>query len=173
MKNAIITLNLVGVLGLGVLCVAQWRMDRRLNAEIDRIEKIRLQQAGQLAERDQTIAGQVADLGTLREHITRIAGELKETEGRLRTAERDLDKVTSEREQLRDAVKKWSAAVDARDEQIRAGNVRIQELAVRLDDTVQKFNELATNYNASVALLNERTAAYNDLATRFNAPSQK
>lgn len=173
MKNGIIILNLVGVLGLGVLCVAQWRVDRRSNAEISRLEAIRGEQAQQLGEKDRTIGGHVADLAALREHLTRLAGDLKETEGRLHGAERELGQLTAEREQLRDAVKKWSAAVDARDEQIRAGNVRIQELAVRLNDTVHKFNELATNYNASVALLNERTAAYNDLATRFNAPSQE
>lgn len=168
MKNALITLNLVGVLGLGVLCVAQWRMDRRLNAELERLEAVRAEQAQQLAGRDKTINGHVADLASLREHITRLTGELKEIEGRSRGTERELGQVTSEREQLREAVKRWSLAVDARDEQMRAANLQIQELANRLNDTVLKFNELATNYNASVGLLNERTAAYNELVNKFN-----
>jgi len=173
MKNALITLNLVGVLGLGVLCVAQWRMDRRLHAELERLEAVRVEQVQQLAERDRTINGQVSDLASLRDHITRLTGELKEIEGKFQGTERELGQVTSEREQLREAVKKWSAAVDARDEQMRAANLQIQELANRLNDTVLKFNELATNYNASVGLLNERTAAYNELVNRFNEQAKK
>jgi len=169
MKNAIIILNLIGVLGLGVLCVAQWRMDRRLNAELNRLEIIRAEQTKRLGEQERTLHGHVADLAALREHITRLTGELKETEGKLRGAEREAGQLTSERDQLREAVKKWSAAVDARDEQMRAANLQIQELAERSNDTVRKFNELATNYNESVVLLNERTAAYNELVNKFNA----
>lgn len=173
MKNALVILNLIGVLALGVLCVAQWRMDRQLNAEIIRLETIRAEQSAQLAEREKTINGHVADLASLREHITRLTGELKETEGNRRNFERLAGQLAAERDQLQESVKKWSEAVDARDEQMRAANLQIQELAARCNDTVLKFNELATNYNAAVALLNERTAAYNDLATRFNALSQK
>ncbi len=173
MKNALVTLNLIGVLALGVLCVAQWRMDRRLNAELQRIEAIRADQSARLSEREKTIDGHVADLAALREHITRLTGELKETEGRLLDSERRAGHLASERDQLREAAKEWSEAVAARDEQLRSANLQIQELAARCNDTVLKFNELATNYNESVKLLNERTAAYNELVTKFNELAKK
>lgn len=168
MKNVIIVFNLIGVLGLGVLCVAQWRMDRQLNAEINRLEAIRLEQGAKLDEKDKSIRGQVADLDSLREHITRITSDLRETQGRLRLAEHEVGQLTSEREQLREGVKKWAAAVEARDEQARAGNERIQELAERLNETVRRFNELATNYNTTVQVLDERTRLYNELVGKYN-----
>jgi methyl-accepting chemotaxis protein len=171
-KNALILLNLLGVLGLSILCVAQWRIDRQLNTEIHRLETIRLEQAARLEERDRTVAGHVADLSSLREHLLRVTGELKETEGAYRLASHQVTQLTSEREQLRESVQQWAAAIEVRDEQLASATQQIQELAAHANQTVLQFNELATNYNAVVNILDERTRLYNELVAKLNDSSR-
>jgi chromosome segregation ATPase len=172
MKNTLVLLNLLGVLALSILCVAQWRVDRQLNMEINRLETIRLEQAARMVEQDQTVAGHVADLTSLREHLLRVTSELKETEGGLRLASHQVTQLTSEREQLRESVRKWAAAMEARDEQLLSASRQIQELAAHANQTVLQFNELATNYNAVVNILEERTRLYHELAARLNESSR-
>lgn len=159
-------INLAGVLALGVLCVAQWQDNRQFNQEINRLEAIRLSQSEQLA-------GQARDLDSLRAHLPRLTGELKETEGKLALSQRAAAELGAERDQLKQSVKNWAEAVNARDEQIKAANEQILELAGQIKQTALKYNELATNYNALVTQLNERTAAYNDLVTKYNARTSK
>src|SRR5690606_23317403 len=82
-------INLAGVLALGVLCAAQWHVNRRCNEEIIRLETIRIDQADKIEKQDSTIASQSGDLETLREHLKRLAVDAKETEGKLALAERE------------------------------------------------------------------------------------
>jgi chromosome segregation ATPase len=171
MKNVLVFLNLLGVLVLSILCVAQWRIDRQLNLELNRIETIRLEQSARLEERDRTLAGYVTDLDSLREHLLRVTAELKETEGDLHLARHQVTQLNSQREQLLETVNKWAAAVEARDEQLLSATAQIQELAADANETILQFNELATNYNAVVNILEERTRLYNELvAKRNNSP---
>lgn len=161
-------LNLAGVLALAVLCVAQWRANRQVNLELQRLESIRLEQAKKLDERDRTIAGHIRDLETLREHLIRVTGESKEAQAHLTAARREVEQLAVMRDQLKQSVTNWTQAVSARDERIREHQEQIRELAGRLSQTVARYNELTTNYNSAVALLNERAAAYNDLVTKYN-----
>jgi chromosome segregation ATPase len=161
-------INLAGVLALAVLCVAQWQSNRQFNMEISRLEAIRLDQARKLDARDTTISGQARDLESLREHLTRLTGELKDAEGKRALAEREAARLSMERDQLKESVTNWVAAVKARDERIRENQNQLQEIAGRLSETVLEYNELATNFNASVQMLDARTAAYNELVAKYN-----
>ena len=54
MKRALMWINLVGVTALAVLCVVQWQRDRRLNLEINRLEKQHYAQQERIAEQEKT-----------------------------------------------------------------------------------------------------------------------
>ena len=159
-------INLAGVLALGVLCIAQWQDNRQFNQEINRLEAIRIDHSEKLAR-------QTTDLDSLRSHLTRLTGEVKETEGKLTLSQREASQLGIERDQLKQSVKTWADAVNARDEQIKAANEQIRELGENLNQATTKFNELATNYNGLVTQLNERTAAYNELVAKYNALAKK
>jgi ABC-type transporter Mla subunit MlaD len=73
-----------------------------------------------------------------------------------------------ERDQLKASITNWSAAVAARDENLRQLNEQLQETSKRLNDSVLKFNELATNYNASVHRFNELATNYNSVVAQLN-----
>ncbi len=167
-KNFILILNLIGVLALGVLCVSQWRMNRQLHGELDRLEEVRREQAAKLDERDRTINGQQADLDALRAHLTRVTGELGTSEELARQLTRQVAQLEDERAQLQEGGRKWADAVAARDGQIRSAQEQLREVVGRANETVTKYNELAGQYTALVETLNTRTREYHELVTRYN-----
>jgi chromosome segregation ATPase len=148
-------LNLAGVLVLVALCVLQWRGDRALNLEVNRLEKTRLSQETKIAEQVKNLHGLNDDLALFEEELTRAQSELGESRKKLQELERSQPQLATERDQLKESVTNWANAVAARDERLATANTRIQELADQLNGSIQKFNELATNYNAIVQNLNE------------------
>lgn len=160
--------NLAGVLTLAALCAFQWQINRRVNLEANRLEKTRLELSREIAEQEETIHGCRADLEAFREQLQSTARSLKETESRLRDAERANIQLTAERDQLKENVAKWTDAVKERDEQLAQAREQIQTLAADRNRAVVKFNELAEKYNATVADLNNRTKDFNSLVEKYN-----
>lgn len=150
--------NLAGVLALGALCVAQWQHDRRLNLELNRGEKVRLDQSARLEEQDRTARGLNADLAQFKEQFARSGNELHELRQKLRAAEGEVRQLARERDQLKSSVTNWAEAVAARDERLREAAEQIRTLADDLNASIRRFNELATNYNALVRERNELRA---------------
>src|SRR5687767_12487479 len=101
MNRSLQYLNFLGILALAVLCVVQWRMNRRVNLEASALEKTRLEQAARLEDQDNTIKGYAADLDGFREQLARASLDLKETEASLAAAQREIRQLNSERDQLR------------------------------------------------------------------------
>jgi len=167
-KNFLVILNLIGVLALGVLCVSQWRMNRQLHGELERLELLRRAGVEQLAERDRTIGGQQTDLDALREHLTRVTGELGTSEERARQLTRQVAQLEDERAQLQEGGRRWAEAVEARDGQIRSAQEQLREVVGQANETVTKYNELAGQYTALVETLNTRTREYHELVTKYN-----
>lgn len=152
-------LNLLGVLVLAGLCVLQWGRDRALNLDLNRNEKVRLSQQARIAEQDKDLLGLRDDLATFKEQLVRSQGELGEARKRVQELERNQRQLVSERDQLKESVTNWANAVAVRDERLVTANSRIHELTDQLNDSIQKFNVLATNYNTAVQTLNELRAA--------------
>jgi chromosome segregation ATPase len=150
--------NLLGVLILSALCIVQWRRDRHLNLETNRLEKIRLQNTTTLFNQEQSIKGLNADLLQLKEQMGKIQTDLAETRQKLRTTENESRQLTAERDQLKSSITNWVHAVAARDERLKEANNEIRQLGEELNFSITKFNELATNYNATVKELNELKA---------------
>lgn len=160
-------LNLFGVLVLGGFCVVQWRVNRDLNLETNRLERVRIEQVAQLEERDRLIQDYLADLDQFREQLTRVTDRLKRTEGDLAAARLELAQLTQERDQLRISVTNWANAVAARDAQIEEAAGQLAQLGADRNDAVTKFNELAEKHNAVVQELNDRTRQFNELVDRY------
>jgi chromosome segregation ATPase len=173
MNRALIYVNLVGVLLLAALSVAQWQANRRANLETIAPEKVRQGQSAKLIEQDKVNQGQAADLESFRGQLARTHATLKEVEGRLGAAERDLLQRSAERDQLEVSVTNWAAAVTARDQQLKSLNEDLQKLAKDRNEVVGKFNDLASKYNTVVKDLNEaRTRLFGTNATAAPTPGK-
>ncbi len=148
-------LNLIGVLALAALCVAQWRRDRQLNLEINQLENVRLQQEAKIVEQERSMHGLDEDLVHFKEQFLKAETATTESGQKLRAAEREIRQLTLERDQLKGSINNWASAVTARDERLTEANAQIRRLADELNASIRKFNELATNYNATVKDLND------------------
>jgi len=161
--------NLIGVFSVAALCVVQWQINRRLNLDLRRLEKTRLDQETRIAEQGRTMKGVSSDLESFRERFTRAESEAKETGRKFADSEGRMNQLGRERDELRESVNHWAGAVAMRDEQIKGANGRIRGLADDLNAAIRKFNDLATNYNAAVNELDTRTREYNALLEKYNA----
>jgi chromosome segregation ATPase len=147
--------NLFGVLAVAGLCIFQWQNNRQLNLDLNQLEKIRLDQAAKIAQQEQDIHGLETDLAHFKEDLTKTQGELSDTRKKLHVAERDVQQLTAERDQLKASISNWIAAVEVRDKRLVEANAKINELADAANAAIKKFNDLATNYNNVVKELNE------------------
>jgi chromosome segregation ATPase len=157
--------NLLGILILAVLLAVQWQKNRQLNLDVEALEKTRLEQLQKIAERDNTIAGYVADLDDFRRRLTMSESQLKELDDKLSAMIRERNGLAAQREQLiaqRDQLKatldKWIAAVAARDAAIKQAGEQVEKLTATRNEAVEKFNDLAGKYNVLVKDLNEARA---------------
>ncbi len=186
-------INLIGVLALALLCVAQWKINRSLNLEIVRLDKLVQEQTLELQDQQRAAKGLATDLDTFRSQITRLNEEAQERAKTLNAAqalarqlERDRDQLRqsvtnwakthaelgerhkTETAQLREAVATWESAVKTRDARLKEANERIQSLGGQLNDGVARYNQLATNYNDVVERLNTLTSNYNAVVKQLN-----
>lgn len=154
MKRSLPYINLVGIVALVILCVAQWRRDRELNLHLRAMEKHRIAQEQKITDQQQSIKGLTDDLTQFKERFALAQTDSNDARQKAREFERENGQLTSERDQLKQSITNWAKAVTARDEQLKEANDRIRALAADLTASVQKFNALATNYNALVSEVN-------------------
>jgi uncharacterized phage infection (PIP) family protein YhgE len=161
-------INLLGVLALAALCAVQWQRDRRLNLEVNRLEKERIAQQEKISEQEKAAAGISADLARFKEQFKEAHTDANDARKTLRALEQKHDQLALERDQLKASVTNWAAAVTARDESLKQANERLRDTTLRLNESILKFNELASNYNASVQRFNDLATNYNSVVTQLN-----
>ena len=161
--------NLIGILLLAGLCGLQWKIDQELNTKIDGLESTRKAQEQLITEQTNQLALLRKDFAALGEKFTEVSGKAEKVEGELIDSNRKVKLLTIERDNCKDAVTEWQAAVKQRDERITEANNRITKLANDLNSQVAKFNSLATNYNDTVQKFNELVTNRNDLITKYNS----
>ena len=162
-------LNLAGVLLLAGICVLQWRINRELNLRTNVLEKERIDQGLRIEEQAKQIKGQAADLDTFREHVQRLAADLKSAESNLSASRVEAAQLTAQNDQLKESLESWRKAVEERDEQLARASEQLQQLGTERNEVVQKFNNLAQKHNEVVDDLNARTREFNSLVERYNA----
>ena len=170
MNRRLQSLNLCGVLVLAIVCVLQWRRDRALNLEVNRIETTRLEQQGKLAEQEKNLRGLTDDLTLYQEQLGRARVELSESQKKLQETERENQRLSSAGEQLTQSVTNWANAVTERDKRLTEANGRIRELADQLNASILKFNQLATNYEAVIKVLDQARAGKSNTASAAAVP---
>ncbi len=161
MNRRLQLVNLIGVTVLALICVLQWQRDRALNLELNRREKARIELQSKLTAQEKNLRSVTDDLAMFKEQHTRATRENSDVARRLQELERKNQRLTGVRDQLQASVTNWSTAVAARDkliaeanDNIRTLNDRTRTLAEQLNASVQKFNELATNYEVVVKRMN-------------------
>ncbi|HWC59543.1 MAG TPA: hypothetical protein VHC44_07590 [Verrucomicrobiae bacterium] len=158
MNRALQYLNFFGVLALAALCAIQWQHDRQLNLQTIQLEKTRQSQQQKIFEQEETARGLSADLTDFKQRFKTEHDDLEETKRKLRENETAAAALTLEREQLKESITNWTAAVAQRDVLMKEANSRIEEVSAQLNGSIRKYNELATNYNNVVRELNEARA---------------
>lgn len=161
--------NALGVFLLVLLCVSQWRTNRNLNLEVNRLEKLRLEQLGKSQEQIQEIQGCRGDLEAFREQLKQVHADLVGTRVKLKSSETESAQLAAERDQLKQSVTNWVQAVAVRDSRLKEATDHIQKLAEERNEAVTKFNEIAEKYNGVVNDLNNRTREFNTLVEKYNA----
>jgi len=186
--------NLAGVLALALLAVIQWQANRHVNLQLINAEAAELRQSRGLAEKDQTIQGNIEDMNEFRARVAKAATELEEQCSAVKAAEDKLAGVEAERarlaasvEGLKAALEQWKAAVAARDTELKQADARAAGLVTDRNEAVGRFNDLATKYNAAqdqlkqaaeevkklAAERDETAAKFNELAAKYNALVQR
>ena len=161
-------INLVGVLLIAALCALQWQANRRMNLEVNRLEKERLAQQEKISEQEKAANGLNADLARFKEQFKEAHSDANEARHSLRKLESENAQLLRERDQLRISVTNWATAVSARDESLKEMHGRLRDTAARLNESILKFNELASNHNASIKRFNELATNYNSVVTQLN-----
>jgi chromosome segregation ATPase len=155
MNRALQYSNLFGVLALAALCVVQWQHDRQLNLETIQLERNRQVQEQKISEQQEAAHGLSSDLADFKDRFKAEHDDLEEAKRKVREDEDAVASLTVERGQLKESITNWTAAVAQRDALMKEANRRIEELSTQLNDSIQKYNELATNYDSVVKDLNE------------------
>jgi len=166
MNRALQYFNLFGMLALAALCVVQWQHDRRLNLQTIQLEKTRQAQQQKISEQEETVRGVSADLADFKQRFKAEHQDLEDTKRKLREGENTVASLTAERNQLNESITNWTAAVAQRDALMKEANRRIEGLSTQLNASIEKYNELATNYDNVVKDLNQARSK----STAANSP---
>jgi chromosome segregation ATPase len=182
--------NLGGVCVLVVLCAVQWQLNRSLNLRAIDLEKQEARDTKALVEKDKTIEGNIADMNDFRERLSKTDGALKQAQGTISADDAKITELSAQCQQLTSSIdtlkaslEEWKQAVATRDEALKKSQEQAAKLAADRNDTIIKFNDLATHYNTAQEQLkqaadqlkkladdrNDVVAKFNDLANKYNA----
>ena len=154
MNRLLEKLNLLGVVILALLCVAQWKINRAANLHLQSAQKQNHEQAKKISDHEKTIQANTTDLETFRTQLSSTKTAEKDLEKNLADAERNSFQLKSETAALKTAITNWAAAVETRDQQLRQAATNIQSLVQTRDDAIEKYNALAKRQNELVAEIN-------------------
>jgi peptidoglycan hydrolase CwlO-like protein len=150
-------LNLLGIVVLAVLCVAQWRRSSRDDRLFKSLEQTRLEQSVRLDKQAAQLTGAATDQEELRHRLTEAQAELRETHGQLDASTAERDRLQGECQQLQAGLRQWTAAIATRDQALEKASRDIQELAGTRNQAVTKFNDLVARYDTLVREINQAT----------------
>jgi len=148
-------LNFAGVLVLTVLCMIQWQANSQFNAQLNRANQTRIDQAAKLADEETTLNQNATDLADLRQRLSLAEADLKDVQNKLAASEQQGKDLIALRDQLKATLDKWEAAIADRDRALKQAGDQIQTLSSARNQDVAKFNDLADKYNAVVKQLND------------------
>ncbi len=139
-------INLAGILILAGLCAAQWVTNRQLNLSAIDLEKTRQNQAQQLADKDQAIKGDIADLDDFRARLEQALNAASAADAQVKSVTADRDQIAAQRDQLQTTVdalqaglEKWKQAVAQRDDALQQAAQTAEKLAAERNDAIAEI----------------------------------
>lgn len=154
MKAGLHYFNLLGVLALAILCVAQWQHDRQLNLDLNRSERLRLEQTAKIGGLEAARKGLEEDLGQLKAAFSAQQGANAQVARDLVLSISTNQQLLAEQQTWRATLTNYAQTVAIQNDRIKEANARIEALASNLNQSIGKYNRLVTNYNAVVGELN-------------------
>ena len=155
MNRTLQGINLLGVLVLVLLCGFQWRHDRQQYLQINQLEQTRQLQDQKLSQAQQTVRGLKEDLAEFKHQFQNEHERLETSRQKVQLLDASNAVLQIQQKQVKESVTNWSRAVSERDRVIKEANDHIRKLASDLNESICKFNVLATNYNRVVNEWNE------------------
>jgi chromosome segregation ATPase len=155
MKNLLQNLLILFALGLCVLLALQWHREGVLREQLEKSDD-----TTQTVSR--TIESLRSDVSRLEAEIARVEGLRKQLSAAAAERELELSRLTLElqaSDQLAAELKSFKAALDKANQNIKAQNEALQELADERNELAGRYNQLAEDYNALVNRWNEQQAA--------------
>ena len=133
-------MNSLGIAAVVAVCVMQWHSIRLIDADRDRLERVRQGQAARIDKQTKTVSDQASDLEDVRRRLSTAEHQLTDLHQKLLQA-------IAERDALKEAIAKWKTALAARDAAIQKTGEQLAALMKQRDETFARFNDLATKYN--------------------------
>jgi chromosome segregation ATPase len=145
MKNLLQNLLIFFALGLCVLLAVQWHRESVLRQQLQRSDNT-------TRSVSETIGSLQSDVSRLEAEIMRIEGLRQELATNAVAREAEVAKLKGEVTSLRDALTKAN-------QNITTQNDALKKLAHERDDAVQRYNQLAVDYNTLVERWNAQQQA--------------
>lgn len=139
--------NFLGVAALAGLCVAQWHANSRAVAAADRLQQIRQDQAGKIADQQKTIAADSTEMDDLHQRLSDAQAAAKSAQEKLARLTAQCDALQQQQAQFKSTLDQWQAALAQRDQTIRKAGDEIQKLAQQRDDAIRRGNDAVAQYN--------------------------
>jgi len=145
MKNLLQNLLIFFALGLCVLLAVQWHRESLLRQQLQRSDNT-------TRSVSETIGSLQSDVSRLEAEITRIEGLRQQLATNAVAREAEVTRLEAEVESLRTALTKAN-------QNIAVQNDALKQLADERDDAVQRYNQLAVDYNTLVERWNAQQQA--------------
>jgi DNA repair exonuclease SbcCD ATPase subunit len=151
MNRTLTYLNFVGILALALLCAKQWGINNRLLNHIQDLQHQSDDQLTKISAQQTALQQDADDLKELHERITLSESQLQQATTALKLATAERDQYRHLHDQLIAAVKQRDQVLVQQTDVLKAQIATIHKLEDERNQAVEKFNDLATKYNAMVA----------------------
>lgn len=147
MSKALTVINTIGVVGLVVVAVGQWRETASLRHRRDELTRTNVTLTENLDKTEKQLVAANATIEEFRKRVEILDADNTRLNTELRAAENKVAKLTADVARLEQTVAAWKEAVEARDKVIAQQNGIIKEQVDARNEAIVKFNELVGKYN--------------------------
>jgi chromosome segregation ATPase len=139
MARGLVYLNTLGVIVLAVLASVQWWNNRAEHALLVEEHRAHLESEASYAEARKRADSLDGDVQRLKAGVLDAQKAADEASAARLLLEGQLKTMTAERDQLKEQVAKWEAAVNERDARLTKLSSELKEARARLDEAIQRL----------------------------------
>lgn len=139
--RGLVIINICGVVLLGSLTVVQWWNNRVEHERLVVEHRQRLACENELDELRKRAASLEGDVERLKAGITDAQKTAEENSTAKTQVETEKKTVTAERDQLKEQLAKWEAAIKDRDAKLGELSNQLREARARLDEAIKRLDK--------------------------------